>query len=682
MVQNNKVLTVSYGTFSCTLEGFEDSFGTMTAIAEYFRDLAADDRYFGAEPPQPDADMLAQIAQREIARRVEAHTEGSGIVLRAGEQTAAIAAAPSGAPAPQTPAADAPADTEATGAPATDATLLADVAAGAAQDPVAEPVVAEMPEAEIVPADSIADKLQRIRAVVSRSDAAVADAEFTEDEHAEGFIAGAAEDIADALEQDDIIDAEPSSETEDDLVDDVLSRFDASVRQDEDHPVSDAQTPEIVETVAAEEPVAETEYGQVEMTAEDAPAEAQPAQDDAAGPEGSVTAPYLLVPEDQAPGTGTAMGEYEEEDEDLFADLATAAEDASDSDDDEALQNILSESGETQSQDNEAEADRPMRPQVLKVKRTDFDAAMSQASLQGSGDASAPAVGSLSAEDEADLMRELAAVEAEINSDLADAAAREEMETEDTPVAVEDTESEPPEAEPIEPTRADLSGTADDDADNVSRLMAEADSKMDEPENSLRREAYNHLRAAVAATQAEKSITGETAEAETDDDAYRSDLASVVRPRRPAAGGSGHRRPQENRPAPLKLVAEQRVDIDPDQANRGPVRPRRVAAAFDERGAETEGGFASFAEENGAKELPELLEAAAAYMSFVEGHEQFSRPQLMSKVRQVEKQDFNREDGLRSFGQLLRDGKIEKTGGGRFTASDQIGFKPQERAAG
>ena len=163
MTHNNKVLTVSYGTFSCTLDGFDNSFDTMKAIAEYFRDLAADDRYFGAEPPVPDAEMLTRIATRDNARQITTQVDDGCVVISAASDEAGATAEIEGAEAVKNKIAP----VEATAAPLDDPkpeepqAPLVDTKSRAA-----EIIAPEEPTPPPPAPDSIAAKLERIRAVV------------------------------------------------------------------------------------------------------------------------------------------------------------------------------------------------------------------------------------------------------------------------------------------------------------------------------------------------------------------------------------------------------------------------------------------------------------------------------------------------------------------------------------
>ena len=735
MMNNNKILTVSYGTFSCTLEGFDDSFGTMKAIAEYFRDLSSEDRYFGAEPAQPDAEMLAHIAQKEISRRVEARQQDGQIVLSAQtpEEPAAPAqpaAAPEAAETPKAPAAPQPqvsstaagpsvvstsfaprrpkeisayydayrinalksAEAEAAPAPQAEAAaprdevVSRDVAAPkpeatqaeAAPAPVAPASAAPAPEVDIVPGqpdedveaffadsprnevtiddqdaeiqpvaapvvDSIAAKLQRIRAVVANQDAPgapqpqVFDDEDTTDaeDSTDDVIANAINDIQGALDADD-------------TVEDIAQTSDLEAEED----VTAAQESEEQHEVVAADEVEEADAAQVDAD------ETGEAEEDTA-PRGRVLK-VKRADIDRA----IAEGELEEVEEDAPAVLEEPEKPAL---------RIQRDPESTLSDEDEEDLAREL---------AELEATLSSAAADTLTDAPEEAEEAVAYEDDApeeetakEDSQEDTAQEETLDADVSEDDA-EEVQAEVQAETAAEPEAEAPKAAP---QRRSLPTLDADSGPDMNRLLAETDNQMDEPEAATRRDAITHLRAAVAAKKADMALGAPDA-AERENNAYRSDLAEVVKPRRPASTTARTERPAEPRPAPLKLVAAQRIDTDQPR-NVAPVRPRRVAAVAPAPVPQA-GGFAEFAEEMGATQLPDLLEAAAAYMAFVEGMDDFSRPQLMNTVRQGGAEDFSREEGLRSFGQLLRTGKLQKLEGGRFKASEQIGFQPDARAAG
>ncbi len=642
MVSESKILTVSYGTFSCTLEGFDDPFSTMRSIAEYFRDLAAGDRYFGAEPPIPDAEMLHRIAEREIKQRVEARIEDNSVVLRqASSDTPAQAATLVAgevllAEAETTQPATKPDEVEVE-AEAVVETEVIPVSEAAFQKYPDEETPAYKPTAQVadieikaepvqdidLEGDSIAAKLQRIRAVV--------------DQRASGKP-----------------DGKPSEELEDGLSDD----FYAEVSQ-----------PDLTPTEVEPETEAET-------FADDA-----------------FEAEEFVEFEAEAGTDIEAATGNEEADDSLIADLsAVLAADEAEAPEEDAQKEISAETLELENigaladdsdfedddfEDENVFAKEKLSPpmaiaRVVKVRRAEVKPA--EPEDMGEGDSM------LSPEDEAALMAELAEVERDAGTqvELDVEAEAETDDTQDTAQALTAFDD------------AEISG-----AESLDRILAQTNTKIESDEANQKRTSIAHLRAAVQANRADSEV-GDPSIKDTAEDIqgnYREDLARVVRPRRLGAGSGQASR----RLAPLVLVSEQRVDeaqaeekAETGQTLPKTIRPRRIVkpAAEAELSEDTEAasdatsGFGKFAAQAGAGDIAEFLEAAAAYQTFVKGQEVFSRPQIMKMaLKNMPGSNLSREDGLRAFGKLIRQGVITKIQRGQFKISESSRFRPdQERA--
>ena len=308
----------------------------------------------------------------------------------------------------------------------------------------------------------------------------------------------------------------------------------------------------------------------------------------------------------------------------------------------------------------------------------------------------------LSPEAEDDLQRELAALEAEAGTvALADPAAEPMIET--APVSLDH-----------DAARAEVLRQMPEASDaSVSRLMAQADTELEGPENKRRLSAISHLKAAVTATLADRRINpGARDGSARRMDPYRDDLNRVVRPGSPGALPDA----SAGRPAPLMLVSEQRIDrpkVAPVAAQAAPrapvlpVRPRRVTPgalamhslsavqqdadddlAVDVTAEDLDNIFAKgpvesfeeFADRLGAGSMPELLEAAGAYCATVLGRPHFSRPLLFQQLTGLSGSEASSlEDNLRGFGTLLRDGRITRIKRGQFALSDTSHYLSEAR---
>ena len=641
MGNDSKVLTVSYGTFSCTLEGFTDSFGAMKAIAEYFRDLASDDRYFAANPPELDAEIISELASRNSSQKLTARTQGTNVVLS-------------------------PADPETTEPGAN----------GREKAPVQNP--------------SLTERLERLRAV-STSGALIEDENENEnvknwsshtgvpEEPVENFFAGPEimepdpnfyQDRASTAPTKANQQAAPSGPLTSEMVRDQspippcnqLMQSAENPQKNMKIEQADDGMPEPIEIIFDVLPNQEASID---------------SKDSKSKSNGQVKAKIPIdlsnkieVETEVSPAPDSPKGDEKPQSAKAERDLKIAKDGKTSLEESSQASNTAPVSALDNASAHENSTDRlpaathstRLRPVVKVVPKspTQKDRRAQDLSRQSS-----PTSKSTPQTPEGETTLTVlpkSSQEQRLESTFEDELTKilSQEQSVQHPKAKENTTL----LDEQQQLARERTQVLRQEHQDVSRLLKQTDQKMAHPRQSRRRNALAHLRAAVAANKGELSA-----------DPIASDIVEMpTETLRDVNSSPSHferqsetEKPQA--PEPLRLVENQRIDTPevtaPDTAQNEPI--------------EEPIDFATYAQIVGANTLEAQIEAVASYLTLVLKRKTFARRNLFSHTRHVAAEPFVRKKYMRIFYALVEQGKILDLGEGNFKISDDtIGYQWQK----